>query len=87
MPKKVDSPIVKMKRNLRAKMRRGRGSAGATTISGMLQGMRQKSKSGLKRIGTKVNTGQQINAVKNKLTGLKNRKTLKGRKPQRVQRN
>ena len=80
MPKKRDSQIVKMKRNLRAKMRRGRGTTGATTISGMLQGMKQKSKSGLKRVGVKIGTGAQINAVKNKTTGLKNRLLNRGKK-------
>lgn len=44
-----DSQVVKMKRNLRAKIRRKRGSAGATTISGMIQGIRQKARSGLKK--------------------------------------
>ena len=83
MPKKTDSPIVKMKRNLRAKMRRGRGNQGATTISGMLQGMKQKSKSGLKRVGVKINTGKTINSVKNKTTGMKNRLTNRGKKRKR----
>ena len=62
---------------MRAKIRRGRGTAGATTISGMLQGMKQKSKSGLvktKSIGVKIGTGSQMNNVRNKITGMKNRK-------------
>lgn len=84
MPKKRDSQIVKMKRNLRAKMRRGRGNMGATTISGMIQGMKQKAKSGLKRVGVKMNTGAQINAVKNKTTGLKNRILNRGKRRNKI---
>lgn len=83
MPKRTDSSIVKMKRNLRAKMRRGRGSQGATTISGMMQGMKQKSKSGLKKVGVKMNTGSQINAVRNKVTGQKNRLLNRGKRRKR----
>lgn len=72
-----DSQIVKMKRKLRAKIRRGRGKVGATTISGMMQGMKQRSKSGIvkaKSLGVKIGTGSQINAVRNKITGMRNRK-------------
>lgn len=64
-----------MKRKLRAKIRRGRGGGGATTIQGMLQGMRQRSRSGLvkaKSVGAKIGKGSQINAVRNKVTGLGN---------------
>lgn len=84
MPKKRDSQIVKMKRNLRAKMRRGRGNSGATSISGMIQGMKQRSKSGLKKVGVKIGKGSQINAVKNKTTGLKNRILNRGKKRKRL---
>lgn len=71
-----DSQIVKMKRNLRAKMRRGRGIRGATTVSGMLQGLKQRSKPRLKT----PTTGLQINTVKNQNTGKLNRLRLRGKK-------
>jgi hypothetical protein len=75
----MDSQIVKMKRKLRAKIRRGRGTVGATTISGMLQGMKQRAKSGLvktKSLGVKMGSGSQINNVRNKVTGIQNRTRL-----------
>ncbi len=83
MPKRRDSQIVKMKRNLRAKMRRRRGNSGATTISGMIQGIKQKSKAGVKKANAKINTGSQINALKNKITGKRNRLLNLGKKRHR----
>ena len=81
-----DSQIVKMKRNLRAKMRRGRGKQGATTVSGMIQGMKQKAKAGLskaKSVGVKIGRGSQMNIVKNKITGQKNKLLNRGKKKPR----
>lgn len=66
-------------------MRRGRGSMGATTISGMIQGMKQKAKSGLKKVGVRINKGAEINAVKNKTTGLKNRILNRGKRRNKLQ--
>ena len=81
MPKKVDSPVVKMKRNLRAKMRRGRGSHGATTVKGMLQGLKQRGRASVrKKVGVTPNNGAALNKVRNKITGLKNRMTLRGKR-------
>lgn len=71
-----DSQIVKMKRNLRAKMRRGRGIRGATTVSGMLQGLKQRTKPRLKT----PTTGLQLNTVKNQNTGQLNKLRLRGKK-------
>lgn len=57
-------------------MRRGRGIRGATTVSGMLQGLKQRSKPRLKT----PTTGLQINTVKNQNTGKLNRLRLRGKK-------
>ena len=66
-----------MKRNLRAKMRRGRGIQGATTVSGMLQGLKQRAKP---RMPKNTNSGYELNSVKNKNTGKLNRLRLLGKK-------
>lgn len=79
-----DSQITKMKRNLRAKLRRNRGNQGATTISGMIQGIKQKAKSGLtkaKSLGVKIGKGSELNKVRNKITGQRNRLQYRGKKP------
>jgi hypothetical protein len=85
----MDSPITKMKRAMRSKLRRGRGQQGFTTISGMLQGMKQKARSGLvaaKNSDATIRKGAEINKIRNRITGLKNRISYKNRNRNRIPR-
>jgi len=50
----------------------------------MIQGIKQKAKSGLtkaKSLGVKIGKGSELNKVRNKITGQRNRLQYRGKKP------